>query len=104
MEYLPVDSYKVINVWKDILMSLASLGKTAGQARRYDVELSGTEKERDYYRVRHLSDKGKSGKGVFVDNIKIAYTKENETADNYIERFVYRVGIYRNRKLSIDIN
>lgn len=39
----------------------------------------------------HMS-KGSKEKEYFFDNIKIVYTKENETADNYIERFVHRLG------------
>lgn len=36
--------------------------------------------------------KGSQEKEYFFDNIKIVYTKEYETADNYIEKFVHRLG------------
>ena len=35
--------------------------------------------------------KGCKGHKETFDNLKIVYTKENQTADNYIERFVYKL-------------
>lgn len=42
--------------------------------------------------VWYTTSKGKSRKGTLFDNIKIVFTKEYETADNYIEKFVHRLG------------
>jgi len=93
MEYLLVDGYNVINAWKDI----------------FDLESEPLEDCRErlalmlsnYQGVRKISIiivydahlvKGSQEKEYFFDNIKIVFTKENETADNYIEKFVHRLG------------
>jgi len=36
--------------------------------------------------------KGSTNKEEGYDNITVVYTEENQTADNYIERFVYQYG------------
>ena len=85
-EYLLVDGYNIINAWKDI----------------FDPENEPLEDCRDrlanilsnYQGVKknniilvfdaHLS-KGAKEKEEIFDNMKIVYTKENETADKYTE-------------------
>lgn len=93
MEYLLVDGYNIINAWRDI----------------FDVEGEPLEDCRDrlanmmsnYHGLKKVSIiivfdahlvKGSQEKDYFFDGIKIVYTKENETADNYIEKFVHRLG------------
>ncbi|HHW48083.1 MAG TPA: NYN domain-containing protein [Clostridiaceae bacterium] len=91
MEYLVIDGYNLINAWNDV----------------FDLENDTLEDCRDKL-VNMLSNyqgykninviivfdahmvKGSKEKEETFDNIKIVFTKENETADNYIERFVYK--------------
>lgn len=93
MEYLLVDGYNIINAWKDI----------------FDFETEPLEECREkllyilsnyegYKKVKiivvfdaHLVEGGKE-KVESYDNIAVVFTGEKQTADNYIERFVYRYG------------
>ena len=92
MEYLIVDGYNIIHnkSWSD----------------KFDTKNSSLEECRDnllkilsnyqgYKNAKILvifdAYNTKSNKDSFFDydNIKVVYTKENETADNFIERFIY---------------
>jgi len=93
MEYLLIDAYNVINAWGDI----------------FDLENESLEDCRDKF-LNMISNyqgykdinvivvfdahhvKGSKEKREAFDNITVVYTKENETADNFIERFVYLMG------------
>lgn len=91
-EYLLVDGYNIINAWTDLFNTkkedfdfcrdrlLAMLSNYQGYKKSnivvvFDAHLvkGGSERVEDY------------------DNITVVYTKENETADSYIERFVYKM-------------
>lgn len=93
MEYLVIDGYNLINAWGDV----------------FDVKGESLEDCRD--RLPHILSnyqgyknmkvivvfdahqvKGNQEKQMTFDNITVVFTKENETADNYIERFVYKNG------------
>ncbi|MGE5613086.1 MAG: NYN domain-containing protein [Bacillota bacterium] len=94
MEYLIVDGYNIINAWDDIFDinggepledcrdKLANMLSNYQGVRKYNIILVFD---------AHLK-KGGREKEYFFDNIKIVYTKEGETADNYIERFVHQLG------------
>lgn len=92
-KYLIVDGYNVINSWRDI----------------FDLERNPLEDSRQKL-LNILSDyQGYSDIGIIVvfdahmvpdglgsisshDNIRVIYTKENQTADGFIERFVKNHG------------
>lgn len=93
MEYMLVDGYNIINAWRDV----------------FNVDREPLEDCRDrlasmlsnYQGYRNLNIilvfdahllKGSQEKEINFDNIKIIYTKENESADNYIEKFVHKLG------------
>ena len=93
MEYLLIDGYNVINAWKDI----------------FDLNRQSLEDCRDKFLEIISNYQGYSNTKIFVvfdahkrnewrtktdtyDNITIVYTKKNQTADHYIERFVYKLG------------
>jgi len=93
MEYLVIDGYNVINQWTDL----------------FDVRNEPLEDCRDKLLNMISNYQGYKSIGVIVvfdaylqkrgqdniqnfDNIKVVYTKEGETADNFIERFVYLNG------------
>jgi predicted RNA-binding protein with PIN domain len=94
MEYLLVDGYNIINAWDDIFNinggelledcrdKLASMLSNYQGVRKSNIILVFD---------AHLK-KGGQEKEYFYDNIKIVYTKEGETADNYIEKFVHQLG------------
>jgi len=93
MEYLLVDGYNIINAWRDIFDvegepledcrdRLANMLSNYQGFRRVNIILVF-----DAHMVR-----GSQEKEIAFDNIKIVYTKENETADNYIEKFVHKLG------------
>jgi hypothetical protein len=92
-KYLIVDGYNVINAWRDV----------------FDLDRITLEDSRQKL-LNILSDyQGYSGMGIIVvfdahmvanglgsiashDNIRVIYTKENQTADEFIERFVKNHG------------
>ncbi len=87
---LMVDGYNVIFAW-DELKAMAEDNIDSAKDRLIHV-LSNYQGILDYdvilvfdgYKV-----KGSHGSVVTVDNIRIVHTKENETADQYIEKFVH---------------
>lgn len=103
-EYLLVDGYNVVNAWMDIFdlknepledcreRLLSMLSNYQGYKKIqiivvFDAHLviGGTESVESY------------------DKLTVVYTKENESADNYIERFVFKMsGEYRIRVATSD--
>jgi predicted RNA-binding protein with PIN domain len=93
MEYLVVDGYNIINAWRDVFDvggepledcrdRLANMLSNYQGYRKLNVILVFD---------AHLV-KGSQEKKINFDNIEIIYTKENESADNYIEKFVHKLG------------
>lgn len=92
-EYLIIDGYNIINSWDDIF-DLDKLSLEDARIKLLDIlsDYQGYSGNRlvvvfDAYKV-------KDGLGSLDihDNIKVIYTKENQTADNFIERFVKNYG------------
>lgn len=93
MEYLLIDGYNVINAWRDLFdpqgepledcreKLLAMLSNYQGFMRLNIIVVF------DAHMV-----KGSQEKEYEYDHLKVVFTKENETADNYIEKFVHRLG------------
>ena len=92
-DYLLVDGYNVIFAWED-LKELAKADIHAAQTKLMDI-LSDYQGYRggtlilvfDAYKVE-----GHVEETVRYHNIYVVYTKEAETADQYIERTVHRLG------------
>ena len=88
-----VDGYNIINAWRDIF---DVSGEPLEDCRdRLANMLSNYQGYRNLNIIlvfdAHLL-KGSQEKNINFDNIKIIYTKENESADNYIEKFVHKLG------------
>ena len=89
-KYLLVDGYNIIFAW-DELKELAKVGIDAARGRLLDI-MSNYQGVRnctlivvfDAYKI-----KGHETEVVQYNNISIVYTKQDETADQYIERFAY---------------
>jgi len=93
MEYLVIDGYNVINAWNDIFdMKKDPLEECRNKLLNI---LSNYQGYRNNFIIvvfdAHLV-KGSQEKVDFFDNLTVIFTKENETADNYIERFVHKMG------------
>lgn len=92
-EYLLVDGYNIIHAW-DELKELARADLSAARKALMDI-LSNYQGFRkcevivvfDAYKV-----KGNPGSVSKYHNIHVVYTKEAETADNYIEKVTYELG------------
>lgn len=92
-EYLFVDGYNIINSWE----SLKEKAQISYEEAR--IELMEILSEYHHYSGieiivvydAHLV-KGNNGTEQFYKGIKAVYTKENETADNYIERTLDLIG------------
>lgn len=89
-QYLLVDGYNVIFAWED-LKELAAVSLDGARGRLLDI-LCDYQAVRgcnlivvfDAYRVQ-----GHAAEALDYHNIHVVYTKEAETADNYIERFAH---------------
>lgn len=92
-EYLLVDGYNIINAWRDIFdVNNEPLEDCRDRLANILSNYQGLKKNNIILVFdAHLS-KGAKEKEEIFDNMKIVYTKENETADNYIERFVHKLG------------
>lgn len=92
-EYLLVDGYNIIFAWED-LSELARVDLSAARGRLMDIlsNYQGWKQMRlilvfDAYKVE-----GNIGSASKYNNIYVVYTKEAETADQYIEKTVHEIG------------
>jgi predicted RNA-binding protein with PIN domain len=92
-EYLFVDGYNIINSWE----SLKEKSKISLEEAR--IELLEILSEYQHYSgivIVVVFDahqvKGNSGTEEDYKGLRVVYTKENETADNYIERVLDEIG------------
>lgn len=92
-EYLLVDGYNIIFSWED-LKELAEVNLEAARGKLMDIlcNLQGYRKNTvilvfDAYRVE-----GSRGSVSRYHNIHVVYTKEAETADQYIEKTAHELG------------
>ena len=92
-EYLLVDGYNIIFAWEE-LKDLAAVNIDGARTRLMDI-LSNYQGYRkmtvilvfDAYKVE-----GGTGEVFDYHNIHVVYTKEAETADQYIEKTVHQIG------------
>ncbi len=93
MEYLVIDGYNVINAWGDVFnLRKDSLEDCRDKLFEILSNYQGYKKTNiiivfDAHMVKSTREKNQ-----FVDNLTVVFTKEHVTADNYIERFVHRMG------------
>mgnify|MGYP000211183081 FL=1 len=92
-EYLLVDGYNIIFAWEE-LSGLASVSIEAARNKLMDIlsNYQGYKKNTlilvyDAYKVE-----GNTGEVMKYHNIYVVYTKEAETADQYIEKTVHQIG------------
>lgn len=92
-EYLLVDGYNIIFAWED-LSELARVDLAAARGKLMDVlsNYQGWKQMKlilvfDAYKVE-----GNIGSVSKYHNIYVVYTKEAETADQYIEKTVHKIG------------
>lgn len=92
-QYLLVDGYNIIFAW-DELKELAKINLDSARTRLMDIlcNYQGYKKMElilvfDAYKVS-----GGQGSVLKYHNIHVIYTKEAETADQYIEKVVYNIG------------
>lgn len=92
MEYLIIDGYNIINSWNDIF----DLRKEPLEDCRVKL-LDLLSNYQGYKNIEvivvfdaHLVSGGQEKQETY-GKLTVIYTKENESADNYIERFVYRM-------------
>ncbi|WDV45439.1 NYN domain-containing protein [Clostridiaceae bacterium M8S5] len=97
-EFIFIDGYNIINAWME-LKELSKLG--LGVARNKLIELMAEYQSFTGIKVIIVFDahlvKGNTGKKDSQLNVDIVYTKEDETADSYIERSISK--LVKNQKL-----
>lgn len=95
-EYLFVDGYNVINAW-DELRELMEINIEAARQGLVDILVE----YQSYMGIKVIlvfdayKVKGANQKTEKQGGLEIIYTKENETADTYIERMLDEIGRYR---------
>ncbi len=93
-EFLIIDGYNIINTWTDLFdLNVLSLEEAREKFLDMLSDYQGYSGCRmvvvfDAYKVKE----GLGSLGVH-DNIKVVFTRENQTADNFIERFVKEYGV-----------
>ena len=92
-EYLLVDGYNIIFAWEE-LKELSKVNIQAARDKLMDIlsNYQGYKKQTlilvfDAYKVE-----GQMGEVQKYHNIYVVYTKEAETADQYIEKTVHKIG------------
>lgn len=92
-EYLFVDGYNIINSWNN-LRELSSLNLEV--AREELIEIMAEYQHYSNIKVIVVFDahmvKGNSGKKETIKGVEVVYTRENETADQYIEKILNNIG------------
>jgi predicted RNA-binding protein with PIN domain len=91
-KYLLVDGYNIINAWRDVFDPNDDLEMNRDKLTDMLVDFWGN---KDFIVIVVFdAQQVKGGKGSMLekDGIFIVFTEENETADNYIEKFVYEKG------------
>lgn len=93
IEYLFVDGYNIINSWEK-LRSLSEIDLEV--ARNELIDIMAEYQHYTKTKVILVFDahmvKGSNGKMEVVKGIEVVYTKEDETADHYIERTLDSIG------------
>ncbi len=92
-EYLLVDGYNIIFAW-DSLKELARTNLDSARGKLMDI-LSNFQGYRKMYLILVFDAykvKGNPGSAVRYHNIDVVYTKEAETADQYIEKVTHEIG------------
>lgn len=92
-EYLFVDGYNIINCWNDLqAISEVSLEESRNELNDVMAEYrSFTGIEVVVVYDAHMV-KGSRQKNEVIKNIEVVYTRENQTADQYIEKEVSKIG------------
>ncbi|MFA5342200.1 MAG: NYN domain-containing protein [Clostridia bacterium] len=88
MEYLLVDGYNIINAWRSVFDKSDPLEDNRKALCELLSDYQGyTDLKIVVIFDAHLVPEGK-GSLINHDKIKVIFTKSNQTADNFIERFV----------------
>ncbi len=92
-EYLFVDGYNIINSWSN-LRELSNLNLEV--AREELIEIMAEYQHYSGIKTIVVFDahlvKGNSGKHETIKGVEVVYTRESETADQYIERWLNDIG------------
>ena len=91
--YLLVDGYNVIHAWED-LKELAAVNLDGARTKLMDImsNYQGYKKCNVIIVFDAYKQEGYQGDVVHYHNIDVVYTKEAETADQYIEKVVHDIG------------
>lgn len=92
-EYLLVDGYNIIFAWED-LKELAAVNIDGAREKLMDIlcNYQGFKKSTLILVFDAYKEKGNPGSVETYHNIHVVYTKEAETADQYIEKTVHEIG------------
>ncbi len=100
-QYLIVDGYNIIFAWEE-LAQIAASDISAARRRLCDLLASytGFKKCRTVVVFDGYKQKGNPGEKSNLHNLQVVYTKENETADSYIEALAAEIGPNYNLRIA----
>lgn len=99
--YLFIDGYNIINFWEPLnKLKEISFEEARNELINILIEFSHTTSEKIILVFDAYLVKGSSEKIYSKDGIDIVFTKENESADHYIERELDRIGRLRNVRVA----
>ena len=100
-QYLIVDGYNILYAWPE-LAALASEDLQAARRRLCDLlsSFAGYRKCRTVVVFDGYKVKGNPGEKTRFSGIEVVFTKENETADAYIEALVAQIGLNYNLRVA----
>ncbi len=100
-QYLIVDGYNIIYAW-EALAETAKSDLSAARRQLCDIlsSYAGFKKCRTVVVFDGYKVKGNPGEKASFHNIQVVYTKENETADAYIESLAAQVGTNYNLRVA----
>lgn len=103
-EYLFIDGYNIVNQWS----YFKEISKNIDESRSKLIELLIEYQAYKGIKVIVVFDahlvKGSLEKREKVEGIEVVYTKENETADSYIEKQLDKIGRYERVQVATSDN
>ncbi len=91
-EYLFIDGYNIINQWKTLKNYTDSIENSRNKLIENLIEYKAYKGINVVVVFDAHLVKGSSEKKEYISGVEVVYTKENETADSYIERQLDKIG------------
>lgn len=102
--YLFVDGYNIINQWDELRNSLDNIDECRNMLIEKIAEYQAFKGIKAIIVFDAHLVKGSSEKKEVKMGVEVVYTKENETADSYIEKYIDKLGRYEHVQVATSDN